>query len=56
MDEKRKVGRPKGIKRPYAHLCFSMPVEYAEKIRAIAASEGLSVSKLIQRMIDERVQ
>lgn len=50
------AGRPKGVKKPYAHLCFSLPVEYSEKLKAMAKSEGLSVSKLIQRMIDGAVK
>ena len=48
------AGRPKGIKKPYAHICASVPAEYVDKLKDIAAREGLTVGKLLQIMIDER--
>ena len=48
------AGRPKGIKKPYAPLCCSLPVEYVERLKAMAEREGLSMSRMIQKMIAER--
>ena len=34
--------------------CASVPAEYVDKLKALAAREGLTVGKLFQIMIDER--
>lgn len=46
------AGRPKGIKRPYAQIVCSVPLEYSERLRKLAKSEGLSLSKMLQKIID----
>lgn len=46
------AGRPKGIKRPYAQIVCSVPLEYSERLRKLANAEGLSLSKMLQKIID----
>lgn len=46
------AGRPKGIKKPYAQIVCSVPLEYSERLRAMAGKEGLSLSKMLQKIID----
>ena len=46
------AGRPRGIKKPYAQIVCSVPLEYSQKLRAMAETEGLSLSKMLQRIID----
>lgn len=50
------AGRPKGIKKPYAQIVCSVPKEYSEKLREMAEKEGLSLSKMLQKIIDEYVK
>ena len=46
------AGRPKGIKRPYSQIVCSVPAEYSERLRAMAHAEGLSLSKMLQKLIE----
>ena len=46
------AGRPKGIKKPYAQIVCSVPQEYSERLKAMAKKEGLSLSKMLQKVID----
>ncbi len=51
------AGRPKGIKKPYAQIVCSVPLEYSERLRAMAEKkEGLSLSKMLQKIIDSYQQ
>lgn len=50
------AGRPKGIKKPYAQIVCSVPKEYSEKLREMAEKEGLSLSKMLQKIIDGYVK
>ena len=50
------AGRPKGIKKPYAQVVCSVPLEYSERLRAMAEKEGLSLSKMLQQIIDSYQQ
>ncbi len=45
-------GRKKGIKKPYAVLSVSVPVEYKEKLKIAAEKNGVTMSKFIQEAID----
>ena len=46
------AGRPKGIKKPYANIACSVPLEYSERLKSLAQEEGLSLSKMLQKIID----
>ena len=35
------AGRPKGIKKPYAQIVCSVPLEYSERLRAMAEKKRL---------------
>ncbi len=50
------AGRPKGIKKPYAQIVCSVPLEYSERLRSLALNEGLSLSKMLQKIIDNYVE
>lgn len=50
------AGRPKGIKKPYAQIVCSVPLEYSERLRAMAEKEGLSLSRMLQKVIDSYQQ
>lgn len=47
------AGRPKGINRPYKAFSVKLPVEYIDKIREKADEYGMSVSKFIQKAVDD---
>ena len=61
MEEKRKTwggkregaGRPKGINYPYKAFSVKVPLVYHDRIRKAAEKCGLSVSKYIQKVVDE---
>lgn len=46
------AGRPKGVKKPYKPLCCSLPEDYVKRAKTMAEKEGLSLGKLLQKMID----
>lgn len=46
------AGRPKGIKKPYKPIALSLPAEYADRMKQLAEQEQISISKLLQKMID----
>lgn len=46
-------GRPKGIKTPYKRISLNLPEEYSAKLKMAAEKEGLSMSKFIQKAIDD---
>lgn len=46
------AGRPKGIKKPYAQIVCSVPKEYSDRLREMATAESLSLSKMLQKLID----
>ena len=47
------AGRPKGINRPYKAFSVKLPVESIDKIREKADEYGMSVSKFIQKAVDD---
>ena len=47
------AGRPKGINRPYKAFSVKFPVEYIDKIREKADENGMSISKFIQKAVDD---
>ena len=49
-------GRPKGIKTPYRRISLNLPEEYSAKLKMAAEKEGLSMSKFIQKAIDDALE
>ena len=49
-------GRPKGIKTPYRRISLNLPEEYSAKLKMVAEKEGLSMSKFIQKAIDDALE
>ena len=49
-------GRPKGIKTPYKRISLNLPEEYSAKLKMAAEKEGLSMSKFIQKAIDDALE
>lgn len=47
------AGRPKGINKPYSQVSLTLPSEYADRLRELAKRKELSISKLLQKMIDD---
>ena len=49
-------GRPKGIKTPYRRISLNLTEEYSAKLKIAAEKEGLSMSKFIQKAIDDALE
>ena len=50
------AGRPKGITKPYKAFSIKLPIEYIDKIKDAADRQGLSVSRFIQKAVDNAMQ
>lgn len=47
------AGRPKGINKPYKTVSISLPDGYALKLKQLAFKKDMSISKLLQKLIDD---